>query len=176
MRKTLVVAAVALFLACVLAPRSQATMYRHNKLLSVCARNDKPGAVNIEVRGLDHRGNEILNDVMTWDLNDNSFSIEELEIPGCTRVLRFTFINDQNGSGADLDRNAYIDYFRIGRERFEGENFDWTGGPDANFPGCAPIVIKDSVAGARFAADCGNEGDYIEFALPPGVGCRWTRR
>ena len=133
-----------------------------NLLLRVNVNNDIPGPVDLVVQVTDAPGKIIVDEVMTWDANNNIFSTEIIEIPARARVLRFTFINDFfDGTGnPDGDRNAFIDYFTLNHNRYEGEDFDRTGGPDPQFPGCEVTTFP-----ARTAANCGNEGDWVEYDL-----------
>jgi hypothetical protein len=133
-------------------------------LLSVNARNDKPGPVHVQVDGWDVRGDAVFSGLLMWDDDDNSFSTEVLEIPKATRVLRLTFINDYYVPGdPDTDRNALIDYLAVNNVHYEAEAFDRTGGPDPVYPGAGTSTVD-----GRVVADCGNQGDWIEFDLHPG--------
>jgi hypothetical protein len=135
-----------------------------NAILEVEALNDRPGPVQVRIQGWDVRGDPTVDGVLTWDADDNMFSIEDTVIPKSTRVLRFTFINDFFiPSNPDTDRNAFIDYFVVNNVLYEAEDFDRTGGPDPLFPGCGVA----NLAGVS-VADCGNQGDFVEYDLHPG--------
>ena len=47
--------------------------------------------------------------------------------------------------------------------RYEAEEWDRTGGPDPLYPGAEAINLD-----GRSVADCGNQGDWVEFELHPG--------
>jgi hypothetical protein len=133
-------------------------------LLNVNARNDVPGSVQVKVEGWNVKGDQTINTVLDWDADDNSFSSESVEISKKTRMLRFTFINDDFTPGdPDLDRNAFIDYFLVNNVSYEAQSWDRTGGTDPNFPGCEQKTID-----GRSVADCGNQGDWVEYDLHPG--------
>ena len=142
-------------------PVSYASDDKKTSMLWINAMNDIPGPVDIVVRATNHKGKKTMDDVtMTWAGNNNIFSTKGLAIPNKTRILRFTFINDQYGGPGDNDRNAFIDYFTLNHNRYEAEDFDRTGGPDVAFPGCEKNTLP-----ARTVAGCGNEGDYAEYDL-----------
>jgi len=111
------------------------------------ARNDKPGPVTLDVLGKDVSGSITITATLVWDKNDNTFSTELLEIPRTTTILRLTFAGDGN---------AFIDFFTINNDVYEAEDFDRTGGCDT------------SVVDGRTVADCGNEGDFVEYDLNKG--------
>ena len=165
-RKLLNLRIIILFLALNTVAISQAKPLASagNVTLSINARNDKPQPVQINIQGWDIHGNPIIDEIMGWDSDDNSFSTKTIEISKKTRVLRFTFVNDYYVPGnPDTDRNAYIDYFMVNNLRYEAEKWGSTGGPDPLYPGAE----VDTVDG-RVVADCGNQGDWVEFELHPG--------
>jgi hypothetical protein len=134
--------------------------------LQVTALNDRPGPVEVAVRGADADGNTTITSTLTWDGDDNTFSTLETTIPTTTRTLRFTFVNDlYQGSGdLDLDRNAFIDYFEVDGVHYEAEDFDRTGGRGTASPGCRVGTAVIGTAG-RIVANCGNQGDWVEYDL-----------
>lgn len=133
-------------------------------VLVINASNDKPGpVVEIRVNGWDVQGNMTINEVLSWGADDNTFSNETVSIRKTTRILRLTFNNDLFGGPGDLDRNAFIDYFMVNNILYEAENFDRTGGLDPLFPGCTGAMVS-----GRMVADCGNQGDWVEYDLHPG--------
>lgn len=136
-----------------------------NATLSVNARNDKPGPVQVRVEGWDIRGNLVVDTVLSWAANDNGWSIQAINIPKNTRVLRLTFINDffVPNQGPDYDRNANIDYFMVNNLLYEAEDWDRTGGPDPVYPGAGVETVD-----GRVTAGCGNQGDWVEYDLHPG--------
>jgi hypothetical protein len=131
--------------------------------LDIIARHDVPGPVEVRVESLDGGGGLLLNAVLVWGNDDNSWGVRSLAIPQSTRTLRFTFINDFfTGPDPDLDRNAYFDFFVIDGEIREAESWDSTGGTDLMFPGCSVAVID-----TRTVAECGNQNDYVEYLVFP---------
>lgn len=141
--------------------------------LRVTAANDRPGPVEIEVLGFDDRGATTVTAVLVWDADDNRYATRTIEIPGATRILRLTFVNDlYEGRDADDDRNAYIDRLDIVapgvRYGVEGEDFDRTGGLGGPYSGCSRQAARSVVSGS--VADCGNPGDFVEYDLPPLSG------
>jgi len=127
--------------------------------LSVEAANDIPGPVLVRAQGWDVACDLTFSERMEWVGNDNTYSSENLTIPGTTQTYRFTFINDQfTGGGQDSDRNLFLDFFTVDATTTQGENFDRTGGPDPQFPGCGMITIF-----GRMVTDCGNQSDYAEY-------------
>ncbi len=78
--------------------------------------------------------------------------------------MTFTFVNDVFTSTAeDDDRNAFIDYFEVNGLHYEAEDFHSTGGPDPIYPGCERHAFLGASGG--FVANCGNQGDYVEYDL-----------
>jgi hypothetical protein len=129
--------------------------------LSVEARHDVPGPVDIVAEGWDSQGTALFSSTLTWSLNDNSWGANNLIIPVNTRVIRLTFINDHFVCcDPDDDRNGFIDFIEINGNRREAEDFDRTGGTDQNFPGCDTAVID-----GRVTAGCGNNNDFVEYDL-----------
>ncbi|MGD9101136.1 MAG: carbohydrate-binding domain-containing protein, partial [Anaerolineae bacterium] len=134
--------------------------------LQVTALNDRPGPVEVAVRGADADGNTTITSTLTWDGDDNTFSTLETTIPTTTRTLRFTFVNDlyQGPGDPDLDRNALLDYFEVDGVHYEAEDFDRTGGLGTASPGCGTGTAVIGTAG-RIVANCGNQGDWVEYDL-----------
>ncbi len=133
------------------------------------ALNDKPGPVEVSVQGWDVHGDMVVDQTLTWDDDDNVFSVESTEISKKTRVLRLTFVGDVFTPGdPDLDRNALIDAVWVNNLKYEAEEFDRTGGPDPQFPGCSVTTLTDAAGTTADVADCGNEGDWVEYDLHPG--------
>ncbi len=159
---------VNIFLVCILAIAffvgSSLALASSQAVLVINGINDKPGPVDVVVEGWDVRGNLTIDTILSWDADDNSFSDQTVEIPKTTRILRLTFINDFFIPGnPDTDRNAFIDYFMVNNVLYEAEDFDRTGGIDPVFPGCGVAIIAQTDV-----ADCGNEGDWVEYDLHPG--------
>lgn len=143
--------------------------------VQITARNDVPGPVTAVLQ-LRDRPNDpfafvLLEDRRVWARNDNTYSVmswivsddilDDAEDGG---VLRITFIDDQfqNTGNEDDDRNLFIDNLEIDDEFREGEFFDFTGGrPGEPFAGCGGMFVIDG----RAVADCGNEGDWVEYLL-----------
>lgn len=130
--------------------------------MRIVAQNDIPGPVNIKITGHDSMGKKILQKTLSWNRNDNRFSIKTLPIPAELEILRFTFVNDNVGTRghADDERDAFIDYFTINNHRYEAEDYAVTGGPDPRFGGCNSRRFP-----GRSVVDCDNQGDYIEFKV-----------
>jgi hypothetical protein len=98
---------------------------------------------------------------MEWNGHDNTYSSESLTILGTTQTYRCTFIDDQFiDGGQDTHRNLFLDFFTVDATTTQGENFDRTGGPDPEFPGCAdpefPGCGMITIFG-RMVSDCGNQ-------------------
>ncbi len=68
----------------------------------------------------------------------------------------------------DLDRNALIAALWVNNLKYEAEEFDRTDGPDPQFPGCGITTLTDAAGTTATVADCGNEGDWVEYDLHPG--------
>jgi len=133
-------------------------------LLTVNTQNDADDplgdgdGVKIRVDAKNKDGNLLDSKVLHFDLKDNSFSSLKTGIPKQTRILTLTF-DPPTGK----DRNAFIDFFIINTVKYEAEDFDRTGGPDPVFPGCFA-----SGGGTGLIANCGNQGDFVEYDLRPG--------
>lgn len=134
-----------------------------DKELRVVALNDKPGPVEIVVRCSDASAIVVADTTLAWDANNNTFSAKSFTIPHQTRTIRLTFIHDAFDGPDDRDRNAFIDFLAVDGARYEAEDFDRTDGPDPAFPGCAKRAY--ATASNDAVADCGNEGDWVEYDL-----------
>ncbi len=138
--------------------------------LQICAYDDVPGPVDIRVAAKDAFGDVLDSQVMQWPANNDGLSCRSTTIPLATVTLRFTFINDEcpNNDCPDPadDRNAYIDKYTLQNKVIvrEAETFDRTGGPDALFSGCTQSLKQ----GAVWGAECGNEGDWVEYDFGSG--------
>lgn len=132
--------------------------------LKIITLNDRPGPVTLKTQGFDDKGTVTLDTTLSWAANDNSYSAKAIDLPGGTRRVRLTFMNDSyRAGGPDRDRNAFIDYLEWGGQRIEAENFNRTGGQRGD-PGCNKRLQPDTF-GSR-VADCGNRGDFVEYDLP----------
>ncbi len=139
-------------------------------LLTVNTQNDADDplgdgdGVKIRVDAKNKDGNLLDSKVLHFDSKDNSFSSLKTGIPKQTRILTLTFINDAFDPPTGKDRNAFIDFFIINTVKYEAEDFDRTGGPDPIFPGCGTLTLGTG----ETIADCGNQGDFVEYDLRPG--------
>lgn len=170
MRKRIVLISSMVFLPAFLAGAAVFAQGRGEGLsasLSMFVRNDKPGPVDIRVEGWDLRGDLVLDEVMSWDRNNNTFSPVTIAISKQVRVVRLTFINDFFAGPGDLDRNAFIDRIRVNTIVYEAENPDRTGGTDPVSPGCGVADFIDA-GGPLLAAACLEQGGFVEFDLHPG--------
>jgi len=135
-------------------------------LLTVNTQNDADDplgdgdGVKIRVDAKNKDGNLLDSKVLHFDLKDNSFSSLKTGIPKQTRILTLTFINDAFDPPTGKDRNAFIDFFIINTVKYEAEDFDRTG-PAA---GCSTSTLGTG----ETIADCGNQGDFVEYDLRPG--------
>jgi hypothetical protein len=96
--------------------------------LSVRAENDYnwPGYPT----EIDVYADDTYTGTLNFSENDNSWTVESLQIPSDTRTIRLVFAHDWCaeqpwGDGGDL--NAYIDWLEIDCIHIEAENFDRTG-------------------------------------------------
>lgn len=138
--------------------------------LSITARNDKPGPVTAVIELRDSAGVVLLNEVLFWTKDDNTFSVEAVFIPEDTLdeaedgLLRITFTDDRfvPPFNEDNDRNLFIDNLEIDDDFREGEDFDFTDGTDIDpaLRGCGTPVVD-----GRTVAGCGNNGDFVEYLL-----------
>lgn len=133
-------------------------------LLVVEAANDRPGPVEIRIEGWDVKGESTVNTVLYWNGDNDSFSGKNLEIEKTTRVLRFTFLNDQIlPEGEEFNRIALIDYFIVNNLFYDAHNWQRTGGITPDKQGCENQTLR-----SRTVVSCENTGDWVEYELHPG--------
>jgi RHS repeat-associated protein len=137
--------------------------------LSVRAENDVPGPVEISVHA-----DGVLVGTLSFDDNDNSWSVESISVPRDTSTIKLTFVNDWYlGPEATLDcddRNAYIDWLVIDGVRIEAEDFDRTGRDGViyhdgewAYPYGVDKVCYEPLAGGTIITMC-HSPDWVELS------------